>query len=723
MRTIYSRKPLQISPPLHKDGRSKNVSELYGELVFRYQESKVLTQEEKLRVAQVINGEKKLGRDLANRFAKALISWAIDRGVTHFCHWFQPLTGTTAEKHDAFFSLKGELPIEELSGKQLVQGEPDASSFPNGGFRNTYEARGYTSWDLTSSLFIREFENGKVLYIPTGYVSYYGEALDVKTPLLRSVTALCEKAKAFYNEAGEDISGVVVNCGVEQEYFLIDKELYFQRPDLVMTGRTLLGRLPVKNQQLEDHYFGSVPSRVLAFMSNLETELYRLGIPAKTRHNEVAPGQFELACIYKDVNETADNNHLVMAMLEEIADRHQLKCLLHEKPFAGMNGSGKHINWSISSKEGKNFLDPTQKAERESEENISFLVTLSIVLEAVSRHSKMLRASIASHSNDHRLGGNEAPPSIISVFLGETLTKVCESLETGEGLSETVLKALNLRAGQLAAILQDNTDRNRTSSFAFTGNKFEFRAVGSTASIGFPLTILNSAVADIFEESLSLLREYKKEEKTVQKALLRLARHWYKSSKKIIFNGDGYSDEWIKEAEKRGLSNIKAAPEAYAYFKDMSCTKFLKNLHIFGDQELIIYYNVFLDRYNTYRKIEFETLCELVQKYIIPYTLKYKKEVAQTIEVLKGLGEDVKIEKEILKNLHFHQVGLVANFHYLRGGMKAYKNLDDEKYSEKILSELLPYANLIGESSNALEEILPDEIWGLPTLYDMLFIH
>lgn len=718
LRTIYSKKAKKIQLPQNNDGSYMKASEVYGSLVFDYHKSISLSAEDKELIEKIIKEKKQLSEKLAHKYAKALLEWAMEQGATHFCHWFQPLTGETAEKHDAFLHLNGAKAIEELSVSQLIQGEPDASSFPNGGFRNTYEARGYTCWDLSSAIFIREFENGKVLYIPTGYVAYNGHALDVKTPLLRSIDVLSDKAGAFYEEMGVDAKTVSVSCGAEQEYFLIDKDLYFQRPDLVMTGRSLLGCLPVKNQQLNDHYFGSVPSRVLAFMNELDMKLYKLGIPAKTRHNEVAPGQFELASIYKEANETADNNHVVMSMLKETALDHGFVCLLHEKPFAGMNGSGKHLNWSMATHLGKNLLSPSHEPHK----NYRFLATVAIVMAGVFRHSEMLRASIAGHSNDHRLGAHEAPPAIISVFLGDTLTKIFESLAQGEVFNDQGVLGLDLGAKQLAHIFQDNTDRNRTSPFAFTGNKFEFRAVGSSASIGIPLAILNGAVADIFEESLDLVKDFKSRGQSHEEAFLSLAKHWYLQAKEVVFNGDGYSEAWIKEAEKRGLSHLKTSPEAFKCLKDSQYTGFLTRLGIFKSKELETYANVFYERYNTSRNIEFETQCDMINRYVLPYTLKFKTEVAKTIGALKNIGEKPRWEKELFKEIDFHQASLMGNVSLLKKGMKYYQGLGDHEYAEKIIEELLPLSQSITEASNKLEEMISDEIWGLPTIYEMLFM-
>jgi len=484
----------------------------------------------------VIEGKKTIDRPLATKVANSVLEWAISKGATHFCHWFQPLTGSTAEKHDAFLSFDNDRPIEALSASQLMQGEPDASSFPNGGSRATFEARGYTTWDLTSPLFIQNSSNGKTLVIPTAFVSYHGDALDTKTPLLRSELKVNEVVTKFCHLTGmKDVGRITTTCGAEQEYFLIDKAFYFSRQDLVMTGRALFGSLTSRNQQLEDHYFGMIEDRVLAYMQEVEIELYKMGIPAKTRHNEVAPGQFELAPIFKDTNVAADSNQVVMTVLRNVALKHDFVCLLHEKPFAGVNGSGKHLNWSMSTDTGVNLLEPGH----DPQDNYRFLAVLATVTEAVQRHADIIRMGIASHSNDHRLGANEAPPSIMSVFLGTTLTEILNSMISGGKYVASNKTILDLGTRQLADLFKDNTDRNRTSPFAFTGNKFEFRACGSSASIGYPLSLLNAAVADVFEETNKFIEDEISKGKSADEALLAVILKWYGNAQKSVFNGDG----------------------------------------------------------------------------------------------------------------------------------------------------------------------------------------
>ncbi len=544
--------------PVDSTGKYLRISDYYGENVFHFSDTPGIADDVKKELEEVSRSGKLIQKEHANIVAKAVTEWAISHGATHFCHWFQPLTGSTAEKHDSFLSFSKGKVIERLSAVQLMQGEPDASSFPNGGSRSTFEARGYTSWDMSSPMFLMEGGNGKTLCIPTAFVSYHGEALDVKTPLLRSISRLGKSATEFCQIVGmKDVKKVQVTTGAEQEYFLIDKSFYYSRPDLVMTGRTLFGSLSSKNQQLDDHYFGAIPERVIVFMQELDYELHRLGIPAKTRHNEVAPGQFEIAPIFTDANIAADNNQQIMALIKHIAGKHGMVALLHEKPFAGVNGSGKHLNWSMATDSGVNLLEPG----KEPHQNMRFLATTMIVVEAVKRHAKMLRMAIASQSNDHRLGANEAPPSIISVFLGQTLENVLKSIKDGKTFTPESEKILEMGADQLAHLLKDNTDRNRTSPFAFTGNRFEFRAVGSSKSIGLPLSVLNAAVSSVFQEANSFLKKEINSKVDADAALLKLIKKYLDSSWEVVFNGDGYSEQWVIEATKRRLPNLKTTAD------------------------------------------------------------------------------------------------------------------------------------------------------------------
>ncbi len=713
------REPRLCEIPVNPQGKLLSVSEYFGENVFNYKLSKKLSQEEKNQLEMVMQSQKTLEKNLAKAYANAVLEWALDRGVTHFCHWFQPLTGSTAEKHDAFLSFNKGLPIEKLSASQLMQGEPDASSFPNGGSRSTFEARGYTSWDLTSPIFIKESENGSTLCIPTAFVSYHGDALDIKTPLLRSTTVLSETATEFSHIIGHtEVKRVDVTCGCEQEYFLIDKAFYFEREDLVMTGRSMFGSLTARNQQLEDHYFGAIPQRILAFMQEVEIELYRLGVPAKTRHNEVAPGQFEIAPIFSEANVAADQNQLVMTTIREVALKHDFVALLHEKPFAQINGSGKHVNWSLSDDQGRNFLEPGSNPH----ENNKFLAFVGVVCEALYRHGEMLRMSIASHGNDHRLGANEAPPSIISAFLGDTLTNIFESITGNNSYTPEGKTTLDLGANQLAGLLKDNTDRNRTSPFAFTGNKFEFRAVGSSASIGWPMSILNAAVNEVLAETNILLKKEIEAGKSVDEALLFIAKHWYKNSSKVVFGGDGYSQEWIEEANRRGLPNLKTMADALTVLKDEVKTKFLTDSKIYRSSELKTRYNVLLERYINHREIEFQVLEEMITQHIIPATITYKRELSKVYRNLKEAGIKSETEVILLKELSGLTDSVLEKSKKLNEFKEASASLSEEDYSFKIANELMPLSEEIALLCNKIEDKTPEKYWDIPTYYDMLFI-
>ncbi len=716
---IISRKPYKVMFPLDKEGKRKPMSAYFAENVFSLEKSAHLSESEKETLKKIQAGEVAIDKALGTKFANALLQWALAKDVTHFCHWFQPLTGATAEKHDSFISIDNGKPIEELSAKQLFFGEPDASSFPNGGFRQTFEARGYTSWDLSSPVFIRESGGGKILYIPTAFVSFFGNALDVKTPLLRSLNALNREMTKFLNLVGlKDVKKVHVNVGCEQEYFLVDKAYYYNRPDLVMTGRTLLGALPPRNQQLEDHYFGDIEERVLAFMSDLEIELYKMGIPAKTRHNEVAPGQFEIAPIFSDANTAADQNHVLMTTLQSVARRHDFICLLHEKPFVGVNGSGKHINWSMGTDTGLNLLEPSSKPN----ENFTFLAVVAMVLEAIFRHGETLRVSIASHSNDHRLGANEAPPSIMSVFLGSTLTRIIEEISTGKESADVILSELNLGASQIISIQQDNTDRNRTSPFAFTGNKFEFRAVGSSASIGVPLCFLNSAVADVVAQTNLMVEKDLSEGKTTQEALFNIIQKWYPHARNVVFNGDGYSQAWRDEAKARGLSNLRTTPDVLLAMQNAGYTEHLSKLGVLSTTEISTYFNVFTERYNKHREIEFETLCNIIDTNIIPSALQYKSFLSDVILKQKELGGSLFLEKALLKNLSENLEDLFSKKEALHSTLETVKKLDEQTFALKISNELLPLSEEIATICNKIECQIPSDTWNLPSYLELLFL-
>lgn len=710
--------------PSDINGNPLRVSEYFGENVFNYLKSEILTKQDKKDIKEVLIKKRDLTRELADKFANAVLNWATAKGATHFTHWFQPMTGSTAEKHDAFLSFEGNLPVEKLSATQLIQGEPDASSFPNGGSRSTFEARGYTSWDLTSQIFIIESENGKTLCIPTAFVTYLGDALDIKTPLLRSISVLSKSVTKFLNlmngseRESDNIERVEVSCGCEQEYFLIDKALYFERPDLVMCGRALFGASTSRNQQLDDHYFGTVPDRVLAYMQEVEIELYKLGIPAKTRHNEVAPGQFELAPIFGEANIANDQNQLIMTILERVAGKHGFVCLLHEKPFSGINGSGKHLNWSMTTSTGKNLLSPSDTPHT----NYQFLAVVAMICEAVYRHAGPMRTSIASHSNDHRLGANEAPPSIISIFLGDTLTAILETYAAGKKYDASDIEILDLGAEQVANLVKDNTDRNRTSPFAFTGNKFEFRAVGSTANVGIPMTILNAAVADVFDDACERVEKELSAGKSVNDILIGLIKDYYNNSSKVVFNGDGYSQEWQDEAAKRGLPNLKTSPDALKLIKDPKESEFLTKSGIYSERELDMRFNVRLERYIACREIEFKTLASMITKDILPVAILYKGQLADSINSQKSAGVEAKVDMNILKKLNEYVEEVFTKGNKLINDMGEFSKLDKMEYAEKIAYELFPLFEEIETALNYIEEHVSDEVWPLPTFYDLLFI-
>lgn len=714
-----SRPPRNILMGQDEEGEELKVTDYFGENVFDFRKSSLIPDDVKKAINEVsVSREKRLKKEHAEIVAKAVLSWATNRGATHFCHWFQPLTGKTAEKHDSFLDFKAGKPIMKLSASQLMQGEPDASSFPNGGSRSTFEARGYTSWDLTSPMFLLEGENGKVLCIPTAFISYNGDALDIKTPLLRSISRLSDVGTRFLNLIGDKkVKSVQSTCGCEQEYFLIDKSFYYLRPDLVMSSRTLLGGLTSRNQQLSDHYFGTVPERVLSFMQELDFELHRLGVPAKTRHNEVAPGQFELAPIFMDANVAVDHNQLIMATIKKTAEKHDFVALLHEKPFAGINGSGKHLNWSMATDGGENLLEPGKNPEK----NHRFLAMAAIVVDAAHKHAKALRMSIAGHGNDHRLGANEAPPSIISVFLGDTLNKIFDSFVSGSEFKSNDQNILDVGTKQLADLLKDNTDRNRTSPLAFTGNKFEFRAVGSSQAAGFPLTILNAAIADVMEEACTFIEDQGKKGVTGEKALIELIRHFIGRSKNVIFTGDGYSHEWVEEAKRRGLPNLKTTPEALSVLNDSKEMAFLTKSGIFRESEITTRYNVAFENYNLLREIEFRTLISMVYQNVLPSVLEYKNKLSTVIRNQKEVGLDSSVEIDQYKNINILTENIYDSTKEFERNLNDLKG-SQEEIGHKLSMELLPMSVKIAECSNKLEDVMPVDLWSLPTYYDMLFL-
>lgn len=714
-----SRTPRHFEIPKDNRGITKRVSDYYGELTFDFKTSEDISDALKKEIVKAIDEGKGIKKEHAEAVAKAVTAWAVNNGATHFCHWFQPLTGGTAEKHDAFFQFdKAGKAIERLSATQLMQGEPDASSFPNGGSRSTFEARGYTTWDLTSPMFLIEAINGRTLCIPTAFVSYNGDALDVKTPLLRSISKLNLAATQFLQLTGNpETTNVQVTCGAEQEYFLIDKAFYFARPDLVMTGRTLFGALSTRNQQLEDHYFGLIPDRILAFMQELDYELHRLGIPSKTRHNEVAPAQFELAPIFSEANVAADNNQMIMTTMKRIAEKHDMMILLHEKPFAGVNGSGKHVNWSMSDNTGLNLLEPGS----EPHSNLRFLATIAIIVEALHRHAKPLRMAISGAGNDHRLGANEAPPSIISAYLGDTLHKIFIAIAEDKSFTPTHNNVMDLGTNQLAHLLKDNTDRNRTSPFAFTGNKFEFRAVGSSQAIGFPMTILNAAVTEVMLEANHFLETELKKDQSIDQCLMTLTKKLTASSFQAVFNGDGYSKEWVQEAEKRGLPNLRTTPEVLKTMNEKGAYDFLIKQGIFKAEEIGTRYNILLERYIKIREIEFETLIDMIHQFVIPSGLEYKKILVGLIKDQAKVGVSSQFEMDAYKKLSLKIDEIYAHAQGLSKEISG-EHSDHQKYAEKIAQELMITSTTMANICNELEELIPNQFYSLPKYYDMLFL-
>src|SRR5688500_8481227 len=632
-RAIMSRTP-KPPPAIMHNGQPARVSEYFGINTFGVRQMRdKLPRDIYEKLLAAVRQGKKLELDVASRVSQVIKEWALGRGATHYTHWFQPQTGLTAEKHDAFLSFDDGSPMESFSASQLVQGEPDASSFPSGGLRATWEARGYTAWNPASPVFLAEWAGVKTLCIPTVFVGYNGEALDEITPLLRSSDALSTKAIELLALIGDkNVYRVYTTLGPEQEYFLIARAHFALRPALVMSGRTLLGAPPPRGQQLEDHYFGGIPERIQACIAEVENELYKLGVPIVTRHNEVAPSQFEMAPRFEETDVATDHNQLVMATLRRVALRHDLQAILHEKPFAGINGSGKHCNWSLSISANDPDLDGFNllKPGRTPHQNVRFLIFLAAMLRGVHKHAGMLRAGIATSGNEHRLGANEAPPAIISVFMGSGLTSVIEDIIEGKTSPANAEEAMiRLGVDKLPDIAKDNTDRNRTSPFAFTGNKFEFRAVGSSASIAFPVAMLNAAVAEACGELADELREELKKTSKVDDAVFKVLRKAFKESKDVCFEGNNYSDEWVKEAEKRGLLNLRRTPEALAQLVTKQAVKLLTSLGIFGKDEVQSRYHVRLERYIKDMLIEIYTLREMIDTLVLPAAYEYTGQLSQ----------------------------------------------------------------------------------------------
>jgi len=717
-----------VRPAEHAAALPKRISEYFGINAFgvRQMRDKVPKAAYQQLVACVRQG-KKLDPDVAPAVAKAIKEWALSRGATHFTHWFQPQTGLTAEKHDAFLSLDDDgSPLESFSGEQLIQSEPDASSFPSGGLRATWEARGYTAWNPASPVFIAEWAGVRTLCIPSVFIGYNGEALDEMTPLLRSTDALSAKAIALLTLLGDKgVTRVSTTLGAEQEYFLIDRAHFAMRPDLVMGGRTLIGAPPSRGQQLEDHYFGGIPERVQTCIAEVEYELYKLGVPIMTRHNEVAPSQFEMAPLYEETDIAVDHNQLVMATLRRVALRHHLQALLHEKPFAGINGSGKHCNWALSvhsntkALNGANLLKPGKTPHQ----NIRFLAFLAAVLKGVHDHAGLLRSGIATSGNEHRLGANEAPPAIISVFMGEFLTTVINAIAEGEVPASAVDAMLNLGVARLPEVSQDVTDRNRTSPFAFTGNKFEFRAVGSSQSIAFPIVLLNAAVAGALGEVTDAIRAELKTTKKVDDAVLKVVRKVFKETAAVRFEGNNYSEEWVKEASKRGLLNVSRTPQALEQLVTKESRKLLTSLGILTDAELDSRYHVRLERYVKDMLIELHTLREMVDTLVLPAAFEYSGTLVAAAAQAKSAGVSIVPQVAQADRLGTMITGLQTHREELGQLIDRAEAMHDSLVKQAMLLTSTGADTMakVRASADAIELSVADSCWPLPKYREMLF--
>ena len=698
---------------------AQSIPELYGSLVFndKIMREKLPKDMYKALKKTIENGTH-LELDVANSVAVAMKEWALEHGATHYTHWFQPMTNFTAEKHDSFISptADGQV-IMDFSGKELVKGEPDASSFPSGGLRATFEARGYTAWDPTSPAFIK----GRTLYIPTAFCSYSGEALDKKTPLLRSMDTLNKEAVKVLRLLGNtEVKHINTTVGPEQEYFLVDKDLYNKRKDLIFCGRTLIGAPAPKGQEMEDHYFGTLKPRVSAYMHDLDEELWKLGIPAKTKHNEVAPAQHELAPVFDTTNVAVDHNQLTMEIMKKVAAKHNMVCLLHEKPFEGINGSGKHNNWSMSTDTGVNLLDPGKTPA----ENTQFLVFLVAVIKAVDDYADLLRISVASAGNDHRLGANEAPPAVVSIFLGDELTEVLKAIENDEFFVGHSAVQMDIGAKVLPHFVKDNTDRNRTSPFAFTGNKFEFRMLGSSSSVANPNIILNTAVAESLRQFYEKLKDVPADE--MESAVHELLKQTIIDHKRVIFNGNGYTDEWLEEAKKRGLYNLVSTPDALPHFIDEKNEKLLTSHHIFTDAELHSRYEIKMENYVKTLHIEANTLVEIIQKDLLPSITTYMEKLAQTASLKKSVvpGISVSAEASLLSRLTELAETMTKDLETLKAdtAMAEYEVDKDLLKSAKLYqSVVLTDMEKVRVSADAAEALIPDSILPYPTYGKLLF--
>jgi len=697
-----------------------DVEQIFGENTFGMKEMRArLPKQVYKAIARTIRHAEPLDPSVADAVALAMKEWAVEKGASHYTHWFQPLTGTTAEKHDSFITPNaGGGAVAEFAGKELIQGEPDASSFPSGGLRATFEARGYTAWDPTSPAFIVETPAGCYLSIPTAFASWTGEALDTKIPLLRSMNALDQQATRALKMFGVNVDRVTATCGPEQEFFLIDQEFYYRRPDLMTTGRSLFGAKPPRGQELEDHYFGSIPDRVLAFMTEVERELYRLGVPVKTRHNEVAPGQFEMAPIYENANLAADHQQLMMITLQRVARKYGLVCLLHEKPFAGVNGSGKHLNWSLGT-DSANLLEPGDTPH----ENMQFLFFCTAVLRAVERHQDLIRAAVAYAGNDHRLGANEAPPAIISVFLGTQLADVFEQIEQhGSAASSQEGGLLGLGTPVLPKIPQHAGDRNRTSPFAFTGNKFEFRALGSSQSVSFPATVLNTIMAESLDELCTALDAELAGGAGFEDALARLIATEIRRVKRIVFNGDGYSDDWHQEAERRGLLNLRTTLDALETLHDPKNAAMFEKYGVLTHRELESRIEVVLDQYFKTVNIEGETAASIAGTMILPAAVRYLNDLLAAADRSKGLGFASNGVTATIGKVNGLVDELATSLDELVRQNEELGGEDVKSKSYHMRDNVIPAMAAVRGVVDRLEKVVPDDYWPLPSYREMLFI-
>jgi glutamine synthetase len=694
------------------------LTELFGSNVFNDKAMKQrLPKETYKALKETIEKDMPLRPDVANVVANAMKDWAIEKGATHYTHWFQPLTGITAEKHDSFIAPTDDGGVvTEFSGKQLIQGEPDASSFPSGGLRSTFEARGYTAWDCTSPAFLKTDESGNVtLTIPTAFYSYYGEALDKKTPLLRSMKAVSKQALRVLRALGNTTSTKVTSTvGPEQEYFLVDKKFYLERIDLMLAGRTIFGAAAPKGQELEDQYFGTIKDRVSHYMRDLNTELWKMGITSKTQHNEVAPAQYEMAPVFATTNIATDHNQLVMETMQKVAFRHDLVCLLHEKPYAGINGSGKHNNWSLSTDDGVNLLEPGHTPG----ENVQFLIFLSALLKAVNTHADILRATCATAGNDHRLGANEAPPAIISIFMGEELTEILEKISKGQKISTKDAQFVTVGVDTLPVIPKDNTDRNRTSPFAFTGNKFEFRMVGSAQSIAGSNVALNTIAAESLDEIATRLEKAK--DKDVEVAAI--IKEIYKKHNRVIFNGNNYSEEWAMEAKKRDLPNVRNAVDALKAFITDKSLKLFEKYEIFSHKELHSRYDIYVETYAKQINIEALAAIDMVQKQYLPAGIEYATFLADSIGSFNAVSVSATVQKDLLKKLSSLIASSYKNLTNLESAVAKTQAIDDvvkkaESYRDKVVTAMQD----LRKDIDALEMIVPRDMWPVPSYTDLLF--